>query len=255
MSLELALETWARCASCGTDAKAPPARRVGGLLRLLAMGLVAALTVAGCSSGNEEAPSRRGQRRGRHDQRHQSAGSRHAATGRQPAVVADRVPVELQLAAHRRQRGRRRRPCCGRRCRARSGSRSDGSTTVNTDYFTNVELTSENPQVVTYTINPKAVWSDGAPDHMGRHQVSDRRNQRQGQGLPDRQPQRQRPRRKGDPRRRRPPGRHHLRQALCGMAGNVRRQHHAAAQEHDREPRGVQQGTTRSAPARPPARS
>jgi peptide/nickel transport system substrate-binding protein len=40
---------------------------------------------------------------------------------------------------------------------------SDGSTTVNTDYFTSVELTSTNPQVVTYTINPKAVWSDGTP--------------------------------------------------------------------------------------------
>jgi peptide/nickel transport system substrate-binding protein len=40
---------------------------------------------------------------------------------------------------------------------------SDGSTTVNTDYFTNVELTGTNPQVVTYTINPKAVWSDGTP--------------------------------------------------------------------------------------------
>ena len=40
---------------------------------------------------------------------------------------------------------------------------SDGSTTVNTDYFTSVELTGENPQVVTYTINPKAVWSDGTP--------------------------------------------------------------------------------------------
>ena len=39
----------------------------------------------------------------------------------------------------------------------------DGSTSVNTDYFTSVELTSVNPQVVTYTINPKAVWSDGTP--------------------------------------------------------------------------------------------
>src|SRR6185312_10301902 len=39
----------------------------------------------------------------------------------------------------------------------------DGSTTVNTDYFTDVKLTSTNPQVVTYTINPKAVWSDGTP--------------------------------------------------------------------------------------------
>lgn len=40
---------------------------------------------------------------------------------------------------------------------------ADGSTTINTDYFTNIELTSTTPQVVTYTINPKAVWSDGTP--------------------------------------------------------------------------------------------
>lgn len=39
----------------------------------------------------------------------------------------------------------------------------DGSATVDTDYFTSVELTGTNPQVVTYTINPEAVWSDGAP--------------------------------------------------------------------------------------------
>lgn len=39
----------------------------------------------------------------------------------------------------------------------------DGSTTVNTDYFTSIELTGTDPQVVTYTINPKATWSDGAP--------------------------------------------------------------------------------------------
>ena len=39
----------------------------------------------------------------------------------------------------------------------------DGSMKVNTDYFTNVELTSTKPQVVTYTINPKATWSNGTP--------------------------------------------------------------------------------------------
>jgi len=39
----------------------------------------------------------------------------------------------------------------------------DGSTSVNSDYFTKIELTGTNPQVVTYTINPKAVWSDGTP--------------------------------------------------------------------------------------------
>jgi glutathione transport system substrate-binding protein len=40
---------------------------------------------------------------------------------------------------------------------------ADGSATVDTDYFTSVELTGTNPQVVTYTINPKAIWSDGTP--------------------------------------------------------------------------------------------
>ncbi|MDT5159996.1 MAG: glutathione transport system substrate-binding protein [Mycobacterium sp.] len=40
---------------------------------------------------------------------------------------------------------------------------ADGSMTLNTDYFTGAELTSSNPQVVTWTISPKAVWSDGTP--------------------------------------------------------------------------------------------
>jgi peptide/nickel transport system substrate-binding protein len=40
---------------------------------------------------------------------------------------------------------------------------ADGSMTPNTDYFTRAELTGTNPQVVTWTINPKAVWSDGTP--------------------------------------------------------------------------------------------
>ncbi len=39
----------------------------------------------------------------------------------------------------------------------------DGSLAVNTDYFTDVALTSTDPFVVTYTINSKAVWSDGSP--------------------------------------------------------------------------------------------
>ncbi|MFD4352991.1 ABC transporter family substrate-binding protein [Nocardia sp. NPDC058518] len=34
---------------------------------------------------------------------------------------------------------------------------------VNTDFFTDVALTNTEPQQVTYTINPKAVWSDGTP--------------------------------------------------------------------------------------------
>ncbi|MBY8858715.1 ABC transporter family substrate-binding protein [Nocardia sp. CA2R105] len=38
-----------------------------------------------------------------------------------------------------------------------------GQLTIDTDYFTDIKLTSTNPQQVVYTINPKAVWSDGTP--------------------------------------------------------------------------------------------
>ena len=55
---------------------------------------------------------------------------------------------------------------------------ADGSTTVNTDYFTDVELTSTDPQVVTYTINPKAVWTDGTPITWEDIAVPDQRHQR-----------------------------------------------------------------------------
>ncbi|MFE3002275.1 ABC transporter family substrate-binding protein [Nocardia sp. NPDC059246] len=38
-----------------------------------------------------------------------------------------------------------------------------GNLSIDTNYFTDVQLTNTNPQQVTYTINPKAVWSDGSP--------------------------------------------------------------------------------------------
>lgn len=38
-----------------------------------------------------------------------------------------------------------------------------GQPSVDHNYFTDVQLTSQDPQVVTYTINPKAVWTDGSP--------------------------------------------------------------------------------------------
>ncbi|MFI9413532.1 ABC transporter family substrate-binding protein [Nocardia gamkensis] len=38
-----------------------------------------------------------------------------------------------------------------------------GNLTVNRNYFTDVALTGADPQQVTYTINPAAVWSDGTP--------------------------------------------------------------------------------------------
>ncbi|MFE3229587.1 ABC transporter family substrate-binding protein [Nocardia sp. NPDC059228] len=38
-----------------------------------------------------------------------------------------------------------------------------GNLSVDTNYFTDIQLTNTNPQQVTYTINPKAFWSDGSP--------------------------------------------------------------------------------------------
>ncbi|WP_225731981.1 MULTISPECIES: ABC transporter family substrate-binding protein [unclassified Nocardia] len=42
-------------------------------------------------------------------------------------------------------------------------SDASGNLTVDHNYFTDIQLTNTNPQQVTYTINPKAVWSDGSP--------------------------------------------------------------------------------------------
>ncbi|WP_109522868.1 MULTISPECIES: ABC transporter family substrate-binding protein [Nocardia] len=40
---------------------------------------------------------------------------------------------------------------------------ASGRLSIDTDYFTDIQLTNTEPQQVTYTINPKAVWSDGSP--------------------------------------------------------------------------------------------
>ncbi|MGH3811318.1 MAG: ABC transporter family substrate-binding protein, partial [Pseudonocardiaceae bacterium] len=39
----------------------------------------------------------------------------------------------------------------------------DASVTVDENYFTSIELTGQDPQQITYTINPKATWNDGTP--------------------------------------------------------------------------------------------
>lgn len=131
-------------------------------MRLLALGLAAALTVTACSSGHREVPPAGG-----------------------PAEVGATNDINPQDPAKLRQGGNLRLALTGfpvnfnpahidgnvadsagmlKATMPRAFSIGpDGSTTVNKDYFTNVELTGTNPQVVTYTINPKAVWSDGTP--------------------------------------------------------------------------------------------
>jgi peptide/nickel transport system substrate-binding protein len=39
----------------------------------------------------------------------------------------------------------------------------DATVEVDTDYFTSIELTSSEPQTITYTIRPEAMWDDGTP--------------------------------------------------------------------------------------------
>ncbi|WP_245720874.1 ABC transporter family substrate-binding protein [Nocardia pseudovaccinii] len=38
-----------------------------------------------------------------------------------------------------------------------------GNITTDTNYFAEIKLTNTNPQTIVYTINPKAVWTDGTP--------------------------------------------------------------------------------------------
>ena len=118
----------------------------------------------------------------------------------------------------------------------------DGEMTVNSDYFTSVELTSSDPQVVTYTINPKAVWSDGTPitweDFASQINATSGRDKAFLFASPN-----------GTERVASVTKGVDDRQAVITFAkhfadwqGHVRGQQHADAQGGDREPAGVQQG-------------
>ena len=125
---------------------------------------------------------------------------------------------------------------------------SAGEPSVNTDYFTNVELTGTEPQEVTYTINPKAVWSDGAP--ITWEDIASQINATSGKdpayliaapngservasvtrGVDDRQAIMT------------------FRPTLFGLEGHVRGEQPAVSEEHDVHPRGVQQGASLNGP-------
>ena len=130
--------------------------------RVAVAALVACLTIAGCSSSKEEAPPAGG---------NAEVGKTSDINPQDPATLRQGGNLRLALSGYpsnfnslhidgnEADSGAMLRTTMPRAFRVGS----DGSTTVNTDYFTTVELISESPQVVTYTINPKAVWSDGAP--------------------------------------------------------------------------------------------
>ncbi|WNG91664.1 ABC transporter family substrate-binding protein [Mycobacterium sp. ITM-2016-00318] len=132
------------------------------LRRLAAALLVAGLTITGCSGGDKEAPPAGG---------NAEVGKTSDINPQDPATLRQGGNLRLALSGYpsnfnslhidgnEADTGSMLRTTMPRAFRVAS----DGTTTVNTDYFTDVKLTSENPQVATYTINPKAVWSDGAP--------------------------------------------------------------------------------------------
>ena len=130
--------------------------------RLAAALLVAGLTIGGCSSGDKEAPPAGGNAE---VGKTSDINPQDLATLRQGGTL--RLALSgypsnfnsLHIDGNEADSGAMLRTTMPRAFRVAS----DGSTTVNTDYFTDITLTSESPQVVTYTISPKAVWSDGAP--------------------------------------------------------------------------------------------
>ncbi|KUI33264.1 ABC transporter family substrate-binding protein [Mycobacterium sp. GA-2829] len=131
--------------------------------RLAAAALAAALLLAGCSTDNPDgAPSPGG---------NAELGATNDINPQDPANLRDGGNLRLALSGfppnfntlhidgNLGELGSLLRPTMPR---AFVISPS-GEATVNPDYFTNVELTRTDPQTVTYTINPKAVWSDGTP--------------------------------------------------------------------------------------------
>ena len=130
--------------------------------RFAIAGLFTVLLLAGCSGGQQEAPPAGGSA---------EVGTTNDINPQDPANLQQGGNLRLALTefpsnfnslhidGNQADTGAMLRTTMPRAFRVGS----DGSTTVNSDYFTSVELTGTNPQVVTYTINPKAVWTDGTP--------------------------------------------------------------------------------------------
>jgi len=130
--------------------------------RLASALLVAGLVLTGCSGGNQEAPSAGGKA---------EIGSTNDMNPQDPASLQEggnlRIPLTnfpdnfntMHINGPTADAAAISRATMPRAFRIAA----DGTASVNTDFFTSVELTKTNPQVVTYTINPKAVWSDGTP--------------------------------------------------------------------------------------------
>jgi len=137
-------------------------------LRLLALGVTAAVGVtatlglSGCSSGERQSPGAGGSA---------ELGAVSDINPQDPATLKQGGDLRLAIGAlpanfntlnidgNEADTGSILRPTMPRSYVIAA----DGTMKVNTDYFTDIELTKSDPQVVTYTINPKATWTDGTP--------------------------------------------------------------------------------------------
>ena len=134
----------------------PPTAR-----RLVSLALLLILIVSGCSTGYQELPETHAAR----------VGSTSDINPRDPTTLRDGGNLRLPLTAFPENFN-------GLNIDGNTSdtnsivsptlpgafiTQADGTLKLNTDYFTGAELTGTNPQVVTYTINPKATWNDGTP--------------------------------------------------------------------------------------------
>src|SRR3954470_7736863 len=129
---------------------------------LAAAGVIVVLTLVACSSGDHEVPSAGG---------NAEIGTTNDINSQDPATLEQGGNLRLALAdfpsnfnvlqidGYESENVAMQEATLPRPFRINA----DGTATLDTDYFTSVKLTSVEPQVVTYTINPKAVWSDGMP--------------------------------------------------------------------------------------------
>jgi peptide/nickel transport system substrate-binding protein len=130
--------------------------------RFAAATLIATLTLTACSGGNDEAPSAGGSAQvGTTNDINPQDRANLQQGGNLRLALNDFPPNfnSLHIDGNTGDVGSLMRSTMPRAFRISA----DGSASVNTDFFTNVELTGTNPQVVSYTINPKAIWSDGTP--------------------------------------------------------------------------------------------
>jgi len=136
-------------------------RRPPLVRKLALLALVVVFGVTGCSNGYQDLPEARATQ----------VGTTSDINPRDPATLRDggnlRLPLgsfpdnfnELNIDGNTADTGDIVSPTLP----GAFITQADGTLKLNTDYFTGAELTSTNPQVVTYTINPKATWNDGTP--------------------------------------------------------------------------------------------